>query len=280
MFNELDDDTIDIGGELERSSSRRRASDAVQVRGQLHQPDARLHFAALPLHPDYGQKADAGNISTTTHCRPEQLFTDEQHRYCVSVQRGDEAGRRLQRRPGHLRRLRHGRRDASAPARGSSAAFASSNSTRPSSRRTRLGLFAPQVTAREQQHRPVPERQLGAGAGDKTNLRFSYSTTVNRPEFRELAEFEFTDVVGNRAVKGNPELIRALIQNVDGRWEMFSGGRERPRRSVFYKSFDNPIERVVDRARPTRSPPSRTRITRGISASSSRPGSSSARTSS
>ncbi len=38
-----------------------------------------------------------------------------------------------------------------------------------------------------------------------SNLRLSYSTTVNRPEFRELAEFEFTDVVGNRAVKGNAE---------------------------------------------------------------------------
>jgi outer membrane receptor protein involved in Fe transport len=78
-----------------------------------------------------------------------------------------------------------------------------------------------------------------------SNIRLSYSTTVNRPEFRELAEFEFTDVVGNRAVKGNADLQRALIQNVDGRWEMFTGARGVVAASVFYKYFDKPIERVV-----------------------------------
>ncbi len=68
---------------------------------------------------------------------------------------------------------------------------------------------------------------------------------MNRPEFRELAEFEFTDVVGNRAVKGNSDLKRALIQNVDARWEMFTGGRSVVAASAFYKHFDQPIERVV-----------------------------------
>jgi outer membrane receptor protein involved in Fe transport len=68
---------------------------------------------------------------------------------------------------------------------------------------------------------------------------------VNRPEFRELAEFEFTDVIGNRAVKGNANLVRALIQNVDGRWEKFTGGRGVVAASVFFKYFDKPIERVV-----------------------------------
>ena len=83
------------------------------------------------------------------------------------------------------------------------------------------------------------------GVGANSNIRLSYSTTVNRPEFRELAEFEFTDVIGNRAVKGNADLERALIQNVDGRWEMFGGGRSVVAASVFYKHFDKPIERVV-----------------------------------
>jgi outer membrane receptor protein involved in Fe transport len=72
-----------------------------------------------------------------------------------------------------------------------------------------------------------------------------YSKTVNRPEFRELAEFEFTDVVGNRAVKGNPDLERALIHNVDARWETFQGARGVLAASAFFKSFDQPIERIV-----------------------------------
>jgi outer membrane receptor protein involved in Fe transport len=77
------------------------------------------------------------------------------------------------------------------------------------------------------------------------NLRLGYSTTVNRPEFRELAEFEFTDIVGNYAVKGNPNLKRALIQNVDARWEKFSGARGVLAASAFYKRFDEPIERII-----------------------------------
>lgn len=79
------------------------------------------------------------------------------------------------------------------------------------------------------------------------NLRFGVSQTVNRPEFRELAPFEFTDVVGGRATVGNPDLEQSLIQNVDARWEWFPGqGEEVLAASFFFKSFDNPIERIVE----------------------------------
>jgi outer membrane receptor protein involved in Fe transport len=108
-----------------------------------------------------------------------------------------------------------------------------------------FGLFAREVQAENSNTDFFPSVNFVLGATANSNIRLSYSTTVNRPEFRELAEFEFTDVVGNRAVKGNSELQRALIQNIDGRWEMFSGGRDVLAASVFYKYFDNPIERVV-----------------------------------
>ena len=78
------------------------------------------------------------------------------------------------------------------------------------------------------------------------NLRLSYSQTVNRPEFREVAPFEFTDVVGGRAVVGNPNLDQSLIQNVDARWEWFPGAEEVVSASFFFKQFDTPIERVVE----------------------------------
>jgi len=80
---------------------------------------------------------------------------------------------------------------------------------------------------------------------DAMDLRFGYGHTVNRPEFRELAPFEFTDVVGGRAVVGNPNLRRALIKNVDVRWEWFPGPSEVFAASVFYKDFQDPIEQVV-----------------------------------
>ena len=79
------------------------------------------------------------------------------------------------------------------------------------------------------------------------NVRVGFSQTVNRPEFRELAPFEFTDVVGGRATVGNPDLRQSLIQNVDVRWELFPGtGEEVVAASFFHKNFDNPIERIVE----------------------------------
>jgi TonB-dependent receptor len=108
-----------------------------------------------------------------------------------------------------------------------------------------FGLFVARVSARNENTDVFPGVNFVQALTSDSNLRISYSTTVNRPEFRELAEFEFTDVVGNRAVKGNPELQRALIQNVDARWESFTGGRGVVAGSVFYKYFDKPIERVV-----------------------------------
>jgi len=78
------------------------------------------------------------------------------------------------------------------------------------------------------------------------NLRVGFSQTVNRPEFRELAPFEFTDIVGGRAVVGNPNLQRALIQNYDVRYEMFPGAEEVLAASFFFKRFDQPIERIVE----------------------------------
>ena len=108
-----------------------------------------------------------------------------------------------------------------------------------------FGLFERTISANNKNTDFFPAINLVQGLSANQNLRLSYSSTVNRPEFRELAEFEFTDVVGNRAIKGNPDLDRALIQNVDARWELFPGGRSILATSFFYKYFDSPIERVV-----------------------------------
>ena len=108
-----------------------------------------------------------------------------------------------------------------------------------------FGLFVRTITAENRNTDVFPSVNFVQSVKANQNLRVSYSTTVNRPEFRELAEFEFTDVVGSRAVKGNPNIDRALIHNVDGRWEAFTGSRGVMAASVFYKKFDSPIERVV-----------------------------------
>lgn len=91
-----------------------------------------------------------------------------------------------------------------------------------------------------------PSANLVFAASSNQNLRLGFSQTVNRPEFRELAPFEFTDIVGGRAVVGNENLKRSLIQNYDLRWERFGAAEEVMAASVFYKNFDQPIERFVE----------------------------------
>jgi outer membrane receptor protein involved in Fe transport len=79
----------------------------------------------------------------------------------------------------------------------------------------------------------------------RTNLRFGYGRSVNRPEFRELSPFTFTEVAGGRSVSGNPELKQATLDGLDLRWETFPNGGEVIAASAFYKKIDSPIERII-----------------------------------
>lgn len=79
----------------------------------------------------------------------------------------------------------------------------------------------------------------------KQNLRLSASQTVNRPEFRELAPFKFSDSVGFFERRGNPELVSADIRAYDLRWEWFPSSSDVVGLSLFRKTFDKPIESVI-----------------------------------
>ncbi|MCG9879213.1 MAG: TonB-dependent receptor [Bacteroidia bacterium] len=81
---------------------------------------------------------------------------------------------------------------------------------------------------------------------EKTNLRFSASRTLARPEFRELAPFSFYDFNSNTVVSGNPNLTRTRINNYDFRYEYYPGEGQLISASVFYKTFQNPIEVVLE----------------------------------
>jgi TonB-dependent receptor len=102
------------------------------------------------------------------------------------------------------------------------------------------------IQARIEETDVFPSANLVYAVRPDQNLRFGFSQTVNRPEFRELAPFEFTDIVGGRSVVGNPDLTRSLIQNYDVRWEWFPGAEEVVAASFFYKNFNEPIERFVE----------------------------------
>ena len=76
-------------------------------------------------------------------------------------------------------------------------------------------------------------------------LRFGYGRTVSRPDFRELSEAPFDQVLGAGVMKGNPELDRAVIDNVDFRWESYPKRGDTLSAGLFYKRLDSPIELVI-----------------------------------
>lgn len=80
---------------------------------------------------------------------------------------------------------------------------------------------------------------------EQSNLRFSVSQTVTRPELRELSNFGFFDYISKRILQGNPDLKRSQNTNVDVKYELFPGAGQVFSISAYYKYFKNPIEQIV-----------------------------------
>ncbi|HEY0668871.1 MAG TPA: TonB-dependent receptor [Sphingobacteriaceae bacterium] len=92
----------------------------------------------------------------------------------------------------------------------------------------------------------LPSVNITYKLNDKANLRFSGSKTVSRPEFRELALFNYYDFISQTSVTGNPALKRATITNTDLRYELYPSAGEALTISAFYKNFNDPIEQRVN----------------------------------
>ena len=91
----------------------------------------------------------------------------------------------------------------------------------------------------------LPALNLTYQLNRDTNLRLALSQTVSRPDFREMSEFEYTDIIGGHAVIGNPNLERALIRHADLRAERRFAAGDLLSASVFVKQFVKPIETVI-----------------------------------
>lgn len=79
--------------------------------------------------------------------------------------------------------------------------------------------------------------------GGATNLRLSYTSTLARPELREvMPNFSF-DPFNNAVVIGNPLLFNQETRNFDFRWEYFPRADEVLSISAFYKLIDQQLTR-------------------------------------
>ncbi len=90
----------------------------------------------------------------------------------------------------------------------------------------------------------LPAVNLTYAVNEKMNIRGSYTKTIARPTFRELAPYSSFEFSGDFIFTGNENLKSTLIHNFDLRWEYFYKSGEVISVSYFYKKFQNPIERT------------------------------------
>ena len=88
----------------------------------------------------------------------------------------------------------------------------------------------------------LPSASLKLTPTKNMNIRLSYYRSINRPGFYEIVPYQ---IMGEEyQEKGNPNLKRARIDNIDLRWEWFPSKTEQILAGVFYKYLKDPIEQV------------------------------------
>jgi TonB-dependent receptor len=106
------------------------------------------------------------------------------------------------------------------------------------------------TVSNEQARADIDETQILPSAGvvyeivPQMNLRGSWSRTIARPTFRELAPVATIEFLQGDEFVGNTNLTLSSITNYDLRWEWFRKGGEVLAASVFYKELTDPIELI------------------------------------
>lgn len=98
----------------------------------------------------------------------------------------------------------------------------------------------------------LPSLNFTYSLTEKINLRASYYRTLARPEFRELAPFQYYDYEQLAFQQGNPNLKRAQVNNADIRFELYPSAGQIISVSAFYKQFNNAIESLNEDYNSTR----------------------------
>ncbi|TGE21757.1 TonB-dependent receptor [Hymenobacter aquaticus] len=89
---------------------------------------------------------------------------------------------------------------------------------------------------------PMPSVNATYNFNQRSLLRLASSVTVNRPEFREVANYSYFDYSNNAIITGNRNLKTATIYNADLRYEFYPSRSELLSVGVFYKYFRDAIE--------------------------------------
>lgn len=80
---------------------------------------------------------------------------------------------------------------------------------------------------------------------DKRNsFRFSFSRTVTRPSFIEMAPFLYQESYGSAQIRGNADLKNGYNYNLDLRYEFFGENGDMFSATAYYKHLEDPIEQI------------------------------------
>lgn len=93
-------------------------------------------------------------------------------------------------------------------------------------------------------HDWLPSVNLIYSVLPKANIRASYSRTVARPLYRELAATQFYDFFQNATLYGT-NLSETHIDNYEIRWEHYFVDAQYYSVSLYYKKFKDPIEQKI-----------------------------------
>lgn len=85
-----------------------------------------------------------------------------------------------------------------------------------------------------------PSINLKYELNEKLFVRFASSLTQTLPEFKEVSPFEYVSPTG-RVTRGNPNLEKSDVTNLDLKWEFFPKKSELISATAFYKKIKNPI---------------------------------------
>jgi len=111
-----------------------------------------------------------------------------------------------------------------------------------------LNTFGTPILASPRKTDFLPSVSVNWAFRPEMMLRFAATQTVSRPEYRELSPVPYFEQIGLLTTFGNPDLNRALVRNVDARWEWYPRAGEVVSAGVFAKFFDDPIVRHPARA--------------------------------
>ncbi len=92
----------------------------------------------------------------------------------------------------------------------------------------------------------LPSINITNSFNNQHQIRFAVSQTVARPEFREIAPFQFFDYESIWGIGGETSLRRTKIFNADIRYEYYPKSGEMISVGVFTKKFTDPIELRMD----------------------------------